>query len=118
VGFRVVRPDELEYATRPHEPGEPRRHAAGISELAGLRHTRASFFRFEPGARGKRHDEEAQEETYVPVRGTLTVYVGEPPERVEVAVGGVVHVDPETPRQVANEADDELLVFIVGAPPG
>jgi quercetin dioxygenase-like cupin family protein len=114
----VVRPDELTFATRPHEPGEPRRHVAHVTELAGLQHTRANFFRLEPGAKGKAHDEDVQEETYVPVRGTLTMHVGEPPERHEVPVGGVIHVRPGTRRQIANEAGEELLVYIVGAPPG
>ena len=67
---------------------------------------------------GKRHDEELQEETYVPVRGTLTVYVGEPAERHEIPVGGIVHVQPGTARQIANEHDGELLVYIYGAPAG
>jgi quercetin dioxygenase-like cupin family protein len=118
VGFRVVRPEDLEFRTRPHEPGEPARHVAQVTDLAGFTHTRANFFRLEPGARGKPHDEDVQEETYVPVRGTLTLYLGDPSERHDVPVGGVIHVDPETRRQVANETDEELLVYIVGAPPG
>jgi quercetin dioxygenase-like cupin family protein len=118
VGFRVVRPEDLSWTTRPHEPGEPARHVAQVSELAGLRHTRANVFRLEPGARGKPHTEEAQEETYVPVRGTLTMYLGDPPERHDVPVGGVVHVAAETLRQVANETAEELVVYIYGAPAG
>jgi quercetin dioxygenase-like cupin family protein len=118
AGFEVVRPEALTFATRPHEPGEPRRHVAQVTELAGLEHTRANFFRLEPGAKGKPHDEDVQEETYVPVRGTLTMYVGEPPARHEVPVGGVIHVRPGTQRQIANETGEELLVYIVGAPPG
>jgi quercetin dioxygenase-like cupin family protein len=114
-GFRVVRPEDLAWTTRPHEPDEPPRHVAQVTDLAGLTHTRANFFLLEPGARGKPHTEEAQEETYVPVRGTLTLHLGEPPERHDVPVGGVIHVDPETRRQVANETDEELLVYIVGA---
>jgi hypothetical protein len=43
VGFRVIRPDELEWITRPHEPGEPARHVAELSDLAGFAHTRANI---------------------------------------------------------------------------
>ena len=52
VAFRVVRPDELEWITRPHEPDEPARHVAELSERAGFAHTRANIWRYEPGAKG------------------------------------------------------------------
>jgi quercetin dioxygenase-like cupin family protein len=78
---------------------------------------RSNFFRFEPGAKGRRHSDKLQEETYVPVRGTLTMCLGEPPERGQVAVGGVIHVEPGTARQIVNEGDDDLLVYVYGAPP-
>jgi mannose-6-phosphate isomerase-like protein (cupin superfamily) len=117
VGFRVIRPGDLEFETRPHEPDEAPRHAAGVTELAGFRHTRANFFRYEPGAHGRRHRDMLQEETYVPVRGTLTMYLGEPPERHEVPVGGLIHVESGTPLQVVNEGGEDLLVYIYGAPP-
>jgi mannose-6-phosphate isomerase-like protein (cupin superfamily) len=117
VGFTVVRPEELQFETRPHEPGEAPRHAAAVTELAGFRHTRANFFRFEPGAKGRRHVDRVQEETYMPVRGTLTMYLGEPPDRREVPVGGLVHVEPGTARQIVNEGDENLLVYIYGSPP-
>jgi quercetin dioxygenase-like cupin family protein len=117
VGFTVVRPEELEFEERPHEPGEAARHAAALSERAGFQHTRANFFRYEPGAKGRRHRDAVQEETFVPVRGTLTMYLGEPPQRHEVPVGGVIHVEAGTPLQIVNEGDEELLVYIYGAPP-
>ena len=63
VGFRVVQPDQLEWITRPHEPDEPARHVAEYSELAGFTHTRGNLWRYEPGARGRRHREPTQEET-------------------------------------------------------
>jgi quercetin dioxygenase-like cupin family protein len=117
VGFRVIQPGELEFEMRPHEPGEPPRHAAGITDRAGLAHTRANFFRYEPGAKGRRHKDMSQEETFVPVRGRLTMYLGDPPERHEVPVGGVVHVESGTPLQIVNEDAEDLLVYIYGAPP-
>jgi quercetin dioxygenase-like cupin family protein len=117
VGFHVIRPDELEWETRPSEPGEPKRHVAGVTERAGLEHSRGSLWRYEPGAKGRRHRERTQEETFVVVRGTLTMYLGEPPERHELGQGGIVHVDAGTPLQSVNETSDELLVFVYGAPP-
>ena len=103
--------------TRPHEPGEAPRHAASVTSDAALRHTRASFFRYEPGAKSRRHDDKVQEETYVPIRGTLTIYLGEPAVREEVGPGGLIHVESGIARQLVNEGDEDLLVFIYGAPP-
>jgi mannose-6-phosphate isomerase-like protein (cupin superfamily) len=117
VGFTVVRPGDLEWQTRPHEADEAPRHAAGVTDAASLRHTRANFFRYEPGAKGRRHRDLLQEETFVPVSGTLTMYLGDPPERYEVPVGGLIHVESGTALQVVNEGDEDLLVYIYGAPP-
>ena len=117
MAFRVVSPSELTWKTRPHEPGEPARHVAELSDRAGFAHTRANFWRYEPGAKGKRHRHPQQEETFVPVSGTLTMYLGEPPERVEVPVGGLIHVEPDTELQTANHGDEELLLYVYGTPP-
>ncbi len=117
MAYFVLRAPDLEYQTRPHEVGEAPRHAAGVTEQAGLQNTRANFFRYEPGAKSRRHDDKLQEETYVPVSGTMTMYLGDPPERHEVGPGGLIHVETGTARQVVNEGDEDLLVFIYGAPP-
>lgn len=115
--FRVVRADEPVWQTRPHEPGEPARHTAELSELARFAHTRANLWRYEPGATGRRHRHPTQEETFVVLAGTLSMYLGEPPERHDVPTGGLVHVEPGTPLQAANHGDDELLVYAYGTPP-
>jgi quercetin dioxygenase-like cupin family protein len=117
VGFRAIRPDEVDWITRPHEPGEPARHVAELSDLAGLAHSRANVWRYEPGAKGRRHRHSFQEETFVVLSGTLTMYLGEPPERFDVPRGGVVHVEPGTPLQTVNHGDEDLLVYAHGAPP-
>jgi len=117
MAFRRIVPAELEWTIRPHEPGEPARHVAELSERAGFAHTRANLWRYEPGAKGRRHWHPQQEETFVPLAGTLTMYLGEPPERVEVTVGGLIHVEPGTPLQTANHGDEELLVYVYGSPP-
>jgi len=117
MAYRVVRPDELAWITRPHETGEPARHVAELSERLGFAHTRANMWRYEPGAAGRRHRHPKQEETFVPLEGSLTMYIGEPPERYDVAVGGLVHVPPGTPLQTVNHGDTDLLIYVHGWPP-
>ncbi|HEY1275927.1 MAG TPA: cupin domain-containing protein [Thermoleophilaceae bacterium] len=117
MGYRVIDTDRLEWITRPHEPGEPPRHVAELSEPAGFAHTRANIWRYEPGATGRRHRHPAQEETFVVLSGTLSMYVGEPPERQDVPAGGLIHVEPGTPLQSANHGDVDLLVYAYGYPP-
>jgi quercetin dioxygenase-like cupin family protein len=117
MAFHVVRPDEPEWITRPHAPGEPARHVAELSELAGFAHTRANIWRYEPGAKGRRHRHVSQEETFVVLAGTLTMYLGDPPERHDVPTGGLVHIAPGTPLQTVNHGGDELVVYAYGTPP-
>ena len=117
MAYHRVDSSELDWTTRDHEPDEAPRHVTGLTEPAGLTHTRANLWRYEPGAKGRRHRDNVQEETFVPIAGTLTMYLGEPPERVDVGPGGLVHVEAGTPLQVANHGDDELVLFIYGAPP-
>jgi mannose-6-phosphate isomerase-like protein (cupin superfamily) len=117
MAFRAIRPSDLEWITRPHEPGEPARHVAELSELAGFAHTRANVWRYEPGAKGRRHRHPVQEETFVVLQGTLSMYLGEPPERVDVMPGGLIHVEPRTPLQTINHGAEDLLVYVYGTPP-
>jgi len=72
VPHRVVNPNDLDWITRPHEAGEPARHVAELSEAAGFEHTRANVWRYEPGAKGRRHRHPQQEETFVVLQGTLS----------------------------------------------
>jgi hypothetical protein len=72
VAYDVVRPDEFEWLTRPHEPGEPARHVAELSDRAGFAHVRGNVWRYEPGAKGRRHRHPTQEETFVVLAGTLS----------------------------------------------
>jgi quercetin dioxygenase-like cupin family protein len=117
VAFRVIRPGDLEWTTRDHGPGEPPRHVAELSDLAGFAHTRANVWRYEPGAKGRRHRHAAQEETFVVLAGTLSMYLGDPPERHDVPAGGVVHVEPGTALQAVNHGADDLVVYAYGTPP-
>jgi quercetin dioxygenase-like cupin family protein len=115
--FRTIRPDRFEWITRPHGPDEPARHVAELSEAAGFAHTRANVWRYEPGAKGRRHRHALQEETFVVLSGTLSMYVGEPPERHDVPAGGLIHIEPGTPLQSVNHGDADLLVYAYGSPP-
>jgi mannose-6-phosphate isomerase-like protein (cupin superfamily) len=117
MSFRTTSFEELGWITRPHAQGEPARHVAELSDSLEFANTRASIWRYEPGAKGKRHGHPEQEETFVVLEGTLTMYVGEPPERVEVSRGGVIHVDARTPLQSANHGTEDLLVYAYGYPP-
>jgi mannose-6-phosphate isomerase-like protein (cupin superfamily) len=117
MSYRAIAPQQLEWITRPHEPGEPARHVAELSEVAGFADTRANVWRYEPGAKGRRHRHPRQEETFVVLEGTLTMYVGEPPERVDVPRGGGIVIDPLTSLQAANHGDEDLLVYAYGYPP-
>jgi mannose-6-phosphate isomerase-like protein (cupin superfamily) len=54
---------------------------------------------------------------FVVLAGTLSMYVGDPPERQDVPTGGLIHVEPGTPLQAANHGDEELVLYAYGTPP-
>lgn len=114
MGFRVVRADDLDWEEYANYPG---RHRAPLTDDTGMRHTRANLIRHEAGAIGPRHAERVQDETIVPLRGTLTMYLGDPPARHELPVGAIAHVEAGTAQQMVNETDGDVLVFVYGAPP-
>jgi quercetin dioxygenase-like cupin family protein len=116
MAHRVIQPDEFEWTTRDHEPDEPARHVAELSETAGFAHTRANVWRYDPGAKGRRHKHKLQEETFVVLSGTLSMYLGDPPERQDVPPGGLVHVEPGTALQTANHGDEDLVLYVYGTP--
>jgi quercetin dioxygenase-like cupin family protein len=97
--------------------GQPPRSHASVTDAAKLTQSRARMWRYPPRTRGRRHSDPVQEEVFVPIRGTLTLLVEEPPHRVDVAPGELVSVRPGTPLQARNESDDEIVFFAYGAPP-
>ena len=117
MAYRVVRPDELEWVEREPEAGDVPRYVARLSDVLGFEHTRSGLWRYPPGAKGRRHRDLIQEETFIVLRGTLTMYIGDPPERIDVPAGGVVHVESGTVLQAANHGDEDVLVYAYGAPP-
>jgi mannose-6-phosphate isomerase-like protein (cupin superfamily) len=111
MAYTIFRQDELEWEPR----GDESRTIARLSEA--LTQSRANIWRYPPGARGKRHADLAQEEVFVVLDGTLTVDLGDPPERHEVPRGGVLVVETGTALQLRNAGSEELVLFIYGAPP-
>jgi mannose-6-phosphate isomerase-like protein (cupin superfamily) len=117
VGYRVVRTDEHDWVERPGQDGAGPRHTADVTSAAALSESRARLWRLPPGSRGRRHKELAQEEVFVVLDGTLTMLLGDPPERVEVTPRSIVSVEPGTGIQLRNESDGEVMLFAYGAPP-
>ena len=112
MAFSVFRASELEWEPRADDSG---REIARLSDT--MTQSRANLWRYPPGARGKRHADKAQEEVFVVLDGTLTVDLGEPPERHVLERGSVLVVQPGTILQLRNAGDEELVLFIYGAPP-
>jgi len=112
MAFSVFGASELDWQPRDDESG---REVARLSD--SLSQSRANLWRYPPGARGKRHADKAQEEVFVVLDGTLTVDLGEPPERHVLERGSVVVVQPGTILQLRNAGAEELVLFIYGAPP-
>ena len=119
MGYHVVRAEEIEFVERPPNPGEAEpRQAGDITTPAELKQSRARMWHYPPHTRGKRHQDHVQEETFVVISGTLTMLLGDPPERIEgLGPQSVVAVEPMTPLQVRNESEEELVLYIYGAPP-
>jgi mannose-6-phosphate isomerase-like protein (cupin superfamily) len=113
VGYHVARGEDVELEERPDG-----RRVATITEPAQLQQSRARIWHYPPWSRGKRHRDHAQEEVFVVISGTMTMLLGDPPERVEgLGPQSVVAVEPMTALQIRNDTDEELVVFVYGAPP-
>ena len=116
MSYHVVTDHNWEERASQHE-GEPARFASDLTSQANLKQSRARAFRYPPGSRGRRHQNFEQEEVFVVLEGTLTMLLGEPPERVELPPHSVVNVETNTPLQLFNAGSEDVTVFIYGAPP-
>lgn len=116
MGYHVADASAAKWEERPLE-GQADRQAADVTTAAELKQSRARLWRYPPHTRGRRHADHAQEEVFVVLSGKLTMLLGDPPERVDVGAHSVVAVEPMTPLQIRNESDEELVLFIYGAPP-
>jgi mannose-6-phosphate isomerase-like protein (cupin superfamily) len=118
MSYQVADSSQFSWEERPPGvEGQEPRQAAEITTSAGLQHSRGRIWRYPPGTRGRRHADKVQEEVFVVISGRMTMALGNPPERVEVGPQSVVAVQPGTPLQVRNETDEELVLYIYGAPP-
>ena len=112
MGFTIFRQSEVDWEPRDDGSG---RTVARLSD--SMTQSRANIWRYPPGARGRRHADKLQEEVFVVLGGTLTVDLGEPPEHHELERGSILVVQPGTILQLRNAADEDLVLFIYGAPP-
>ncbi len=113
-GYAVFRAGEVHYEPRGDDSGRE------VARLSGeMTRSRANLWRYPPGARGRRHIDPIQEEVFVVLDGTLTIHMGEgdEPEHHELSKGSVLVVRPGTALQLSNRGDEELRLFIYGAPP-
>jgi mannose-6-phosphate isomerase-like protein (cupin superfamily) len=118
MGYRVIRAGEMDWEERPYREGERPRLTVDVTAAAGLEQSRARLWRIPPHTRGRRHLENAQEEVFVVLAGTLTMLLGDDPfERVDVPPESIVSVEPGTILQMRNESDEEVVVFVYGSPP-
>ena len=116
-GFTILRPDEQEFAPPSWRPGEPLRRIVELPLHATMRYSRAHLWRYPPGATGRLHRENSQEEVFVVVEGNPAVMLGDPPERHDAPAGTLVVVEPGTPLKWFNDSDGDALIFGYGAPP-
>jgi mannose-6-phosphate isomerase-like protein (cupin superfamily) len=117
VGWHVVDGSKAQWGERePLFEGQPPRQYVEVTDEAALKSSRARLWRYPPGTRGRRHADKVQEEVFVVISGTLTMQLGDPPERVDVGAPGLIAVEPGTPLLVRNEGDEDLVLYIYGAP--
>ena len=112
MSYTVFHADEVTYVQR---GDDDLRQVARLADE--MTRSRANLWRYPPGVRGRRHIDPIQEEVFVVLDGTLTADLGDPPERHELPRGSVLVVQPGTALQLRNAHDEELALFIYGAPP-
>lgn len=117
MSYDVVRTDTADWDAREPLHGQAPRHQTSVTDGAKLTASRARLWRYPARSRGRRHLDPDQEEVFLPLRGTLTMLLEDPPRRVDLAPGDVIAVHAGTPMQARNESDEELLFFAYGAPP-
>ena len=116
MSYDVVHAEELPWEEREPMHGQAPRAQASLTDAVKLENSRARMWRYPAHSRGRRHLDPDQEEVFVPLRGTLTMLLGDPWERVDVSAGGVIAVHPGTPMQARNETNEDVVFLAYGAP--
>ena len=75
MGYRWISVDDLEYEERPPKEGEEPRRAADLTTAVELKQSRARLWRYPPHSTGRRHQDHVQEEVFVVISGTLTMFL-------------------------------------------
>src|SRR3954469_17886570 len=109
MGYHVARPGAIEYEEWDSVEGHVPRRVIDLTSALSLRQSRARLWRFAPHTRSFRHRDLVQEEVFTVLGGTLTVLLGDPPERLDLAPESVLAVQPGTATQLRNETDDEVV---------
>lgn len=116
MAYVVLRPDDQRFEKPSWRQDDPARTLVELPLHAELNHCRPHLWRYPPGASGHRHRETVQEEIFLVVEGTLSMELGDGPERVDLPPRSLVVVEPGTALRVFNDSSDDVLVFAVGAP--
>jgi quercetin dioxygenase-like cupin family protein len=82
------------------------RRALGVSTFG------INQIRLAPGQRGRIHRHTSQEEVYLVLSGTLTLWIEG--ERHELQAGEIARVAPEVRRQIANPHPEDVLLIALG----
>ncbi len=117
MGYHVARPGAVDYEEWPAVEGDVPRRVIDLTSVLGLQQSRAKLWRFAGHTRSFRHLDLAQEEVFTVLAGTLTILLGDPPERLDLPAESIVAVEPGTAMQLRTETHDEVVVLAYGAPP-
>ena len=116
MAYSVISPGEQPWLTRPHADGEPARHVAELSELAGMGTPRERLA-LRAGRDRPAPPPPVQDETFVVLAGTLSMYLGEPPERRTCPPAASCTCRPGRRCRASTTATTDLVVYAHGWPP-
>jgi quercetin dioxygenase-like cupin family protein len=111
MGYRRLRTDEAHWR-RSNQMGVLNTDLAKQLEASALG---ARLWRIEPGQASTRHRHRVQEELYVLLEGRGRARIGD--ELLTFQRGETLLIEPQTPRQLFNDTDEDQLWLVVGAPP-
>ena len=87
-----------------------------VRQTLGITAFGANVLVIEPGAVGRPHYHEQQDELYFVHEGRAVFDL--PDDRIELGPGGLLHVEAETPRRLTNPGPDRLVMLAVGGRAG